>query len=112
MYNFHLFSGEISAFSLDDNNGALNFLFNQSLFIKNGTQFLDHVGAVRQIQCLSLGGVFAVIWDHKVPEEKPHLNGKVNGTSGKRSFYFVDTFLLFLEKPRQIKCPPVLALFR
>lgn len=79
---FLQFSGEISAFSLDDTNGSLNFVFNQSLFIKNGTEFLDHVGAVRQIHCLSLGGVFAVIWDHKNPEEKSHLNGQVNGTSG------------------------------
>lgn len=81
------FSGEISAYSLDDTNGAMNFVFTQKLFVKNGTEFLDHVGAVRQIQCLSLGGVFAAVWEHKSVEDKAQLNGTINGTNGKLTAY-------------------------
>ncbi|CAD5217774.1 unnamed protein product [Bursaphelenchus xylophilus] len=56
-------SGEISAYSLDDTNGSLIQVFVQKLFVKNGTQFLDQVGPVKQIECLSQGGVTAVIWE-------------------------------------------------
>jgi hypothetical protein len=72
----------------------MNLVFNQKLSIRNGTEFLDQVGAVKQIHCLSLGGVFAAVWDHKVIEEKP--NGVQNGEN----------------TARKLKCPPVLAMFR
>lgn len=58
----------------------MNLIFNQTLFVRNGTQFLDHVGAVKQIHCLSQGGVFAAVWEHKHAEETP--NGTLNGTGG------------------------------
>jgi hypothetical protein len=66
----------------------MNLVFNQSLSVRNGTEFLDQVGAVKQIHCLSLGGVFAAVWDHKVLES----NGVQNGI-------------------RKLKCPPIMAMF-
>ncbi|CAD5213198.1 unnamed protein product [Bursaphelenchus okinawaensis] len=58
-------NGEISAYSLDDTNGSLFQVFVQKLFVKNGTQFLESVGAVKQIECLNQGAVTGVIWEKR-----------------------------------------------
>ncbi|KAI6172535.1 Protein RIC1-like protein [Aphelenchoides besseyi] len=90
-------NGDISAYSLDDTNGAMTLVFNQKLFVKNGTEFLEHVGAVHQVHCVSLGGVFAAIWDHKLPENRVRSNGQANGE--------------IENGPHRPRCPPVLAMF-
>lgn len=58
-------SGDIVAYSLDDSNGALIRIFRIKLSIKNGTEYLSLIGRVRQIQCLTQGAAFAVIWEVK-----------------------------------------------
>ena len=68
-------------------NGALVQLFRIHLTLKNGTEYLDRLAAVRQISCLIPQGTgFAVIWDGKqqiVDEKERKL--EINGTMAETS---------------------------
>uniref|UniRef100_A0A915E3L8 Protein RIC1 homolog n=1 Tax=Ditylenchus dipsaci TaxID=166011 RepID=A0A915E3L8_9BILA len=110
-------NGEIAGYSMDDTIGSLIQVFRLGLFIKNGTEYLDKILNVRQIQCLSQGTVFSVIWN--VKKQKPEYVDKNDSTSTESSSIFNLSGLSLTngtaakEEPEidLAKCPPAIAIF-
>nr|CAD2190837.1 unnamed protein product [Meloidogyne enterolobii] len=97
-------NGEIAAYSTNDVDGGLIQLFRIGLSIKDGTELLEKISSIRQINCLSPSGdAFAVLWDSKQNSAFSNHNGDlING----------DAELIFAKtNSHHMSCPPVLAIF-
>uniref|UniRef100_A0A915MCQ4 Protein RIC1 homolog n=1 Tax=Meloidogyne javanica TaxID=6303 RepID=A0A915MCQ4_MELJA len=97
-------NGEIAAYSTNDVDGGLIQLFRIGLSIKDGTELLEKISSIRQINCLSPSGdAFAVLWDSKQNSAFSNHNGDlING----------DAELIFAKtNSHHMSCPSVLAIF-
>nr|CAD2198743.1 unnamed protein product [Meloidogyne enterolobii] len=93
-------NGEIAAYSTNDVDGGLIQLFRIGLSIKDGTELLEKISSIRQINCLSPSGdAFAVLWDSKQNFAFSNHNGDlING----------DAELIFAKtNSHNMSCPPV-----
>ncbi|KAI1703786.1 RIC1 domain-containing protein [Ditylenchus destructor] len=113
-------NGDFAGYTLDDTNGSLIQLFRLRLFVKNGTEYLDKLLDVRQIQCLSQGvsepgSVVAVIWNVKRTNRRA---SSMNGSASAEEPVF-DLSGMSLNGSDQLKdeedevqrCPPALGIF-
>uniref|UniRef100_A0A914KQS3 Protein RIC1 homolog n=2 Tax=Meloidogyne TaxID=189290 RepID=A0A914KQS3_MELIC len=97
-------NGEIAAYSTNDVDGGLIQLFRIGLSIKDGTELLEKISSIRQINCLSPSGdAFAVLWDSKQNFAFSNHNGDlINGDA---------ELILAKTNSHNMSCPPVLAIF-
>ncbi|KAH7723507.1 Protein R06F6.8 a [Aphelenchoides avenae] len=107
-------NGEIAGYTLDATNGSLAQVFRIRLFVKNGTEYLERISAVRQLHCLSQGGVFAVIWDRKKqsapsPQNSAYSNGYSSSTENTTAA--INGSLSTETLTPTLSCPPALAIF-
>uniref|UniRef100_A0A1I7WBN5 Protein RIC1 homolog n=1 Tax=Heterorhabditis bacteriophora TaxID=37862 RepID=A0A1I7WBN5_HETBA len=58
-------NGDVSAYHLDDANGALVQTFRIALTVRNGHELLSRVGSVSRVQVLSNGGAIAAVWSSR-----------------------------------------------
>uniref|UniRef100_A0A914EG37 Protein RIC1 homolog n=1 Tax=Acrobeloides nanus TaxID=290746 RepID=A0A914EG37_9BILA len=97
-------NGDIAAYHLDDTNGSLVQTYRVSLSIKNSREYLAKLGPVHQIQCISQGYVFAVIWKLREASPFQYQNGSLSNGN-----------LEALEKQASAEAsanpPPVVAIF-
>nr|CAD2199932.1 unnamed protein product [Meloidogyne enterolobii] len=97
-------NGEIAAYSTNDVDGGLIQLFRIGLSIKDGTELLEKLSSIRQINCLSPSGdAFAVLWDSKQKFASNNHNGDlINGDA---------ELICAKTNSHHMSCPPVLAIF-
>lgn len=101
-------NGDIAAYSTNDMDGGLIQLFRIRLSIKDGTELLDQLSSIKQINCLSPSGdAFAVLWDSTFPIEQ---NRAFNNNTDNLDVEGVSR-IFTKTNGDHMSCPPVLAIF-
>jgi hypothetical protein len=83
-------NGDIAAFSPNDVDGGLIQLFRIHLSVKDSAEQLDHMGSVKQVNCLGPSGeAFAVLWDSNGQESHIPNNNEPSSQNFSKTFPLV-----------------------
>ncbi|KAK0393210.1 hypothetical protein QR680_000098 [Steinernema hermaphroditum] len=62
---FGCLNGEVAGYNIDESNGSLQKSYRVALNVKDGSELLQTIGTVRQVNCLNQGSALAVVWNQK-----------------------------------------------